>query len=81
MTEENCDEFRQSDGSLYVPEYLCEFSFIDPIDEIKLSDEEKKYYGINPRGKVYAVVTDTWSEAIETFTSIIDTEVKKLLKI
>ena len=67
MNEENCDEFRQSDGALYVPEYLCEFSFIDPIDEIKLSDEEKKYHGINPRGKVYAVVTDTWSEAIETF--------------
>lgn len=67
MNEENCDEFRQSDGALYVPEYLCEFSFIDSIDEIKLSDEEKKYHGINPRGKVYAVVTDTWAEAIETF--------------
>lgn len=72
MNEENCDEFRQSDGALYVPEYLCEFSFIDPIDEIKLSDEEKKYHGINPKGKVFAVVTDTWTEAIETFTWWID---------
>ena len=72
MNEENCDEFRQSDGALYVPEYLCEFSFIDPIDEIKLSDEEKKYHGINPKGKVYAVVTDTWTEAIETFIWWID---------
>ena len=72
MTEENCNEFRQSDGALYVPEYLCEFSFIDPIDEIKLSDEEKKYHGINPKGKVFAVVTDTWTEAIETFTWWID---------
>ena len=72
MTEENCNEFRQSDGGLYVPEYLCEFSFIDPIDEIKLSDEDKKYYGINPKGKVFAVVTDTWTEAIETFIWWID---------
>jgi len=72
MTEENCDEFRQSDGGLYVPENLIEFSFIDPIDEIKLSDEEKKFHDINPKGKVYAVVTNTWTEAVETFTWWVD---------